>query len=66
MQPHQQRVVEELKELQERLDKLHAFISSDNFDEIVNDEYECQRLIYQRHCMQQYAFALQDRIANFK
>lgn len=25
MQPHQQRVVDELKELQERLDKLHAF-----------------------------------------
>lgn len=66
MQTYQQRVVDELKELQERLDKLHAFISSDNFDEIVNDEYECQRLIYQRHCMQQYAFALQDRITNFK
>jgi hypothetical protein len=66
MQPHQQRVVDELKELQGRLEKLHNFISSDNFDEIVNDEYECQRLIYQRHCMQQYAFTLQDRIANFK
>lgn len=66
MQPHQQRVVDELNELEDKLNKLHIFISSENFDKIVNDESECQRLIYQRHCMQQYAFALKDRIANFK
>lgn len=66
MQPHQQRVVDELNELEDKLNKLHTFISSENFDKIVNDEPECQRLIYQRHCMQQYVFALKDRIANFK
>lgn len=66
MQPHQQRVVDELKELEDKLNKLHTFICSENFDTIVNDEAECQRLIYQRHTMQQYAFALKDRIANFK
>jgi len=66
MQPHQQRVVDELFELEEKLDKLHTFISSDKFDEIVNDPDECGRLIYQRHCMQQYSFALKDRIKNFK
>ena len=66
MQPHQQRVVYELTELEDKLNKLHTFISSENFDKIVNDDAECQRLIYQRHCMQQYVFALKDRIANFK
>ncbi len=66
MQPHQQRVVDELKELEDKLNNLHNFISSDNFHTIVNDECECQRLIYQRHCMQQYVFALKDRITNFK
>lgn len=65
MQPHQQRVVDELVELQGKLNKLDTFIESENFENIVNDEAECQRLIYQRLCMQQYGFALQDRIKNF-
>ena len=66
MQPHQKRVVDELNELEDKLNKLHSFICSENFDTIVNDQAECQRLIYQRHCMQQYSFALKDRIENFK
>lgn len=66
MQPHQQRVVDELTELEDKLNKLHTFILSENFDKIVSDESECQRLIYQRHCMQQYAHALKDRVTNFK
>lgn len=66
MQPHQQRVLDEMKDLEDRTSKLHNFISSDNFETLVNDPAECQRLIYQRHCMQQYVFALKDRVTNFK
>jgi hypothetical protein len=66
MQPHQQRVVDELSELQDKLGKLNAFIESPKFEDVVGDPEECGRLVYQRHCMQQYSFALEDRIKNFK
>jgi predicted nuclease with TOPRIM domain len=66
LKPHQERVVQELKELEDKLEKLHNFIISDSFDEIVGDPDECSRLVYQRHTMQQYAIALKDRIKNFK
>lgn len=65
MKPHQQRVVDELNDLNDKLDKLSSFIDKIDFESVVNDPSECGRLRYQRHCMQQYSFALKDRIKNF-
>ena len=44
MQPHQQRVVDEKRELDEKLSKLTAFISSEKFTSIVADKAERVRL----------------------
>lgn len=65
MQPHQQRVVDELTELQDKLTKLDNFISSDKFEEIVTDKTERHRLIAQFGYMRAYASVLKERIDNF-
>lgn len=65
MQPHQQRVVDELVELQEKIIKLDNFISSENFEKIVVDKEERHRLIAQLGYMRQYASVLIERIDNF-
>lgn len=65
MQPHQQRVVDELVELQDKITKLDNFISSDNFEKIVVDKEERHRLVEQLGYMQQYASVLIERIDNF-
>lgn len=49
LQPHQQRVVAELNELQERLHKLRAFIGSDKF--VGLDEVDRELLIIQENLM---------------
>lgn len=66
MQPHQQRVVDELTELQGKIVKLDDFISSDKFDVIVTDKDERHRLIAQFGYMRSYASVLKERIDNFK
>lgn len=65
MQPHQQRVVDELVELQDKIIKLDNFISSENFEKIVVDKEERHRLIAQLGYMRQYASVLIERIDNF-
>lgn len=65
MQSYQQRVVDEYNDLQLKIDKLHDFIISPDFDEKVGDPEECSRLVYQRHTMIQYALALKERIDHF-
>lgn len=65
MQPHQQRVVDELVELQDKITKLDNFISSENFEKIVVDKEERHRLIAQWGYMRQYASVLIERIDNF-
>lgn len=64
--PHQERVVVEKQELDEKLDKLKAFIDNPNFSSIVNDEDEAKRLIRQHCAMVLYSAILQERIAAFK
>ena len=64
--PHQQRVVQEKIELDEKLTKLSDFISSPNFTEIVGDTEEIARLVCQEEIMKDYSEILAERIASFK
>lgn len=63
LQPHQQRVVDEGTELNDKLGKLTAFLEKEQPTFISNDEWE--RLILQRKAMTDYAFILQLRIEHF-
>lgn len=64
MQPHQERVVAEKNELDDKLSKLTKFIeSSDLFNDLV--ESEKARLVKQAVAMREYSSILGDRIANF-
>lgn len=60
----QQRVVNEQKELKEKLDKLTAFINSDQFYKLDFDE--CYRLRQQHYFMFFYNEVLESRIRAFK
>ena len=64
--PHQQRVVQEKEELDEKLSKLSAFIDSPNFTITVKDENEIARLVCQEEIMTDYSEILAERIAAFK
>ena len=64
--PHQQRVVQEKEELDEKLSKLSAFIDSPNFTITVKDEIEIARLVCQEEIMKDYSKILAERIAAFK
>ena len=64
--PHQQRVVQEKEELDEKLSKLSAFIDSPNFTITVKDENEIERLVCQEEIMKDYSEILSERIAAFK
>ena len=64
MQPHQQRVVDEKKELDEKLDKLKAFIETNpTFKSLLADERG--RLGRQFDVMAEYSSILSQRIAAF-
>jgi len=65
MQPHQQRVVEEKQQLDDKISKLWSFICSDKFDTIVSDVDERSRLTRQYEVMHQYSGILAERIAAF-
>jgi crAss001_48 related protein len=69
MQPHQQRVVNELSELEERLDKLHIFIGHGEVPAasvfLLLDDAERARLIAQAFLMRNYRDILKARIAAF-
>lgn len=65
LQPHQQRVVNEKAELDEKLTKLSAFISSPNFTVFVKDEAERGRLVCQEEVMKDYSAILAERIQAF-
>lgn len=66
LQPYQQRVVDEKKELDEKLAKLDKFTRADNFESIVGDIDECNRLRDQADYMFRYSKILGERIASFK
>lgn len=63
MQPHQERVIAEKKELDERGDKLEQFILSDKFNSLPKAEQE--RMHWQLDVMGQYSEVLGERIAAF-
>lgn len=64
MEPHQQRVVEEKAELDDRRAKLGEFKSTDLFASLPCSERE--RLNTQAHIMTMYSAVLGERIAHFK
>lgn len=64
MQPYQERVVQELKELRDRRKKLHAFIAASNqFHQL--PEAEQDRLQLQLQAMLLYEGILEQRVKNF-
>ncbi len=65
LQPHQQRVVAERDELNDRLAKLAVFLDNEETPARVGlDEFG--RLSIQKHVMAAYLAILNERIANFK
>lgn len=64
MAPHQERVVNEKAELDEKLSKLNTFLITETFFAL--DAGEKRRLYIQLHVMEQYSAVLADRIAHFK
>ena len=64
MTPHQQRVMNEKTELDERIQKLVAFFSTETFDGL--DEYEKALLRMQANTMLTYSGLLELRISQFK
>ncbi len=62
-EPHQQRVVEEKDELDEKLAALEQFLDSAKFHEVGKDEKK--RLVKQALIMAQYSDVLGERIAAF-
>lgn len=64
-QPHQERVVQEARELREKSDKLYEFIDNNNIYHKLDIE-EQDRLKQQLMAMQYYLTILVERIENFK
>lgn len=64
MQPHQQRVVDEKSELDDKLGKLGVFIESSPIFAVLPDD-ERERLVRQKSCMGEYSEILGERIAAF-
>lgn len=64
MQPHQERVVKEQAELQEKLNKLQTFLVGDLFKTLPTEEQE--RLQKQSQYMALYSDVLIERIKAFK
>lgn len=65
LQPHQQRVVVERDELQDKLTKLQAFTQSEKFTDVVKCQAERARLLKQQEIMLQYINVLNERISCF-
>lgn len=63
LQPHQQRVVDEKAELDERLLKLRGFFNTDTFRALAVEEHD--RLFRQANAMDAYSVVLGERIAAF-
>ncbi len=63
LQPHQQRVVTEKAELDEKLTKLTAFFNTEMFANL--DDAEIERLQRQADIMGEYSDVLGERVAAF-
>lgn len=64
LQPHQQRVIKEREDLEERLNKLNLFIQGDKFKYV--DWNEQTRLLLQSKVMEAFSLILQQRIEAFE
>jgi len=64
LQPHQQRVVTEREELEDKISKLTSFTDTAIFASL--DENEQERLTRQLSHMNAYSDVLAERIENFK
>ena len=64
MEQYQERVVKEKKDLDEKVSKLQAFISSERFVSVEADE--ANRMRNQLSVMMDYSNILGERIINFK
>lgn len=60
MKPHQKRVVQEKKDLDEKSNELYEFIISDKFREL--DQHEQLLLRDQYHFMRHYSWVLESRL----
>lgn len=65
LQPHQQRVVEERKELRDKAAKLNNFINSEDFNSVVPNAVDQMLLITQFQVMVSYDHILTQRINRF-
>ncbi|WP_340618706.1 crAss001_48 related protein [Xenorhabdus entomophaga] len=63
LQPHQQRVIDELAELNERIEKLSVFIGGDIYNAL--EETDRYLLRVQRSAMYNYAEILHMRVKRF-
>ena len=63
LQPHQQRVVAEADELDDKLTKLNAFLNSNRVSVVSREELE--RMQRQSNAMTHYSDVLRERIAAF-
>lgn len=63
MQAHEQRVIEEKKELDQKLEKLNAFTGTPTFSAL--GEEDTMLLLKQLRVMEQYSSILQQRIDRF-
>lgn len=63
MPPHQQRVIGEKAQLDDKLTKLTAFLQGETFKALPEDEQD--RLLRQSIAMRDYAAALDERISAF-
>lgn len=65
MEPHQQRVIDEKRELDEKSDRLSMFLETAGDDGRYVDPLELSRLRVQHAIMDAYCVVLAERIANF-
>lgn len=63
MEPHQQRVVDEKTELDDKISRLRPFLASDKFTSLPEDEQD--RMDRQLSIMVEYSEVLGERIAAF-
>jgi hypothetical protein len=65
MEPHQERVVKEKEELDDKLTKLEIFVSTNKIFNTLSDE-DKQLLTDQYETMEKYSLILEKRINRFK
>ena len=63
MLPYQERVIQEKKELDEKLEKLDTFVRSEIYKTLPVEEQN--RLLKQYSIMESYSHILNERIVNF-